>query len=466
MSINLSTSRKNYLIKLLRQRDKDKIPPILKPLWQPYRKKMITGGRGSAKTQTACRILIRQASNYKLRCLFAREIMESIKESLWAELSVLIPFLGYPGWVINEKKIYNKKTGSQFIFKGLRDIKQARSMKGYARFDRLIMDEAEAIPKDSLIMAVPTIREPGSEVWGIFNRYEDLDPINELYCTNPRLKTYYQNGYQYRTDGKTLVIECNYTDNPWFPDVLKGEMEDMREDDYDLYLHVWENHPIAQLEKALMDRVLVDIAMKTILPADGPQVIGVDIARHGMDKSKAYETRGCKSKKIGEAKHSEPIKFAREIAHKADNPYIMINVDNGGLGAGGFIDRLRELGFKNVNEINFGGTPKNKKKYANVITEAYFECKEKLIDADIPNDRHLKQDFTGRLFGYDLKTRKRLEKKEDFRKRYHRSPDDGDALVLSKYDPGKKIKMTSEEKRQRREAVKRRRARNRRRFLV
>ena len=465
--MSLTLAEQDYFIRLLRQIDRDKIPPILKPLWQDYSVKIITGGRGSAKTQTVCRIMIRQASNYKLRVLWAREIMESIKESLWSELSIMIPQLGYPGWDINEKRIKNKRTGSYFAFKGLRDIRAAKAMKGYSRFQRLIVDEAESVPKVSWVMADPTIREKGSEIWAIFNRYEELDPVHLFYCMDSQLKETKINGFSYQTDkNNKIVIECNWRDNPWFPEVLKKKMEKMREDDYDLYLHVYENYPIAQLEKAIMDRILVDMAMKTVLPADGPQVIGVDIARHGMDKSKAYERRGAKVRKIGEAKHTAPIKFADEIAHKADNPYIMINVDNGGLGAGGFIDRMKEHKFKNINELNYGGTPKNKKQYANIITEMYFECKDKLINSDIPNDPLLKQDLTGRLFGYDEKTRKKIEKKEKFRERYHRSPDDGDALVSCFYDPGKRIKLKSDEKSKLINQVKQRILKNKRRFIV
>ena len=425
---------------------------------------MIHGGRGSAKSETVVRINIRQASNYQLRIVWGRYIQDSIEESIYSLIALLIEFCKYPGWRILEKRIIHRKTGSRFVFKGLRDIIAAGSMKSYAKFHRLIVEEAQQVPEDVWIIAVPTFRNEDSEIWAIFNRYEDLDPVYKLYCMNPRLQTFNENGYSYLTDGNTLVIECNYTDNPWFPDVLRQEMLDMREDDYDLYLHVWENHPIAQLEKALMDRALVDIAMKTILPADGPQVIGVDVARHGGDKSKAWETRGVKSRRIAQAKHTEPIVFAREIARKADNPYVMINVDKAGLGAGGLIFTLRELGFKNVNEINFGGNAKYKKKYGNCATEMYFECKEKLINADIQEDQLLRQDLTGRLFGYDNKTRYILEKKEKFRERYKRSPDDGDALVLSKYDPSKRIKMKEDEILKRKEKVRIKKARKRRRL--
>jgi phage terminase large subunit len=39
---------------------------------------------------------------------------------------------------------------------------------------------------------------------------------------------------------RTITQKVNWSDNPYFPDVLRQEMEAMRESDYDRYLHVWE----------------------------------------------------------------------------------------------------------------------------------------------------------------------------------------------------------------------------------
>ena len=36
------------------------------------------------------------------------------------------------------------------------------------------------------------------------------------------------------------VVKMNFRDNPWFPDVLRAEMEHLRGTDPDAYDHVWE----------------------------------------------------------------------------------------------------------------------------------------------------------------------------------------------------------------------------------
>ena len=395
----------------------------------------------------------------KIKVLWAREIWVSIEDSLYAEIKALLYEMGYDHlWDIHNEKIICKKTGSVFRFKGLRDLRAARAMKGFTDFDYLVVDEAEAVPEVSWIMAIPTIRKDGSEIWMIWNKYFEVDPVMKQYnmCKN---------------DPSTLFIECNYIDNPWFPDVLRTEMEIMRENDYDLYLHVWMNEPIAQVEKAIMSRIEVDKAMNRVVAANGRQVIGVDVARYGDDHSVAFERRGYKMKKLFRIKHESPIITAREVAAKADNRFTIINIDNGGLGAGGMIDWLREEGFKNVNGINFGGTAKNdgENGYANIATEMYFEAGALMPFLEIPKDKHstdLVQDLTARTFGYTTKLQKIIQKKDEFKKEYGRSPDEGDAVVLTCYISGCSLQTSSEERKKMRKMVQKNKIKNARRLDV
>jgi phage terminase large subunit len=65
-----------------------------------------------------------------------------------------------------------------------------------------------------------------SELWFTWNPRNETDPVNWLLRgDNP--------------PPQSVVIEVNFQDNPWFPDVLKDEMEyDMRRDP-DKFQHVW-----------------------------------------------------------------------------------------------------------------------------------------------------------------------------------------------------------------------------------
>lgn len=432
---NITPYESQRLLKLLRQQGLDQIPPKLMPLWLPYRKKFITGGRGSAKTQSVIRIMIRIGMQRRVRVVFAREIFGSIRDSLHAEIKELIILMGYEDqWDMQETQIINRKTGTVFKFKGLRDLRAAQATKGLAQFDFLIVDEAEAVPEVSWNMAIHTIRRNNSEIWCIWNKYFEIDPVMKQYMMCKDHPT-------------TLFIECNYNDNPWFPEVLRTEMEIMKAFDYDLYLHIYMNHPIAQVEKAVMKRTDVEAAMNRVVEPEGRQIIGVDVARYGDDKTVAYERRGYKMKKLFERKKESPIVTAREIAALADDPYVIINVDNGGMGGGGLIDKLKiDLGYKNVRSINFGGTASEDHLYANIATEMYFQVEAMLPFLEIPRSQNAIQDLSARTFGYDTKIRRIIQVKDKFKELYGRSPDDGDAIILCCYVSGASLAVPEDER--------------------
>jgi hypothetical protein len=105
-----------------------------------------------------------------------------------------------------------------------------------------------------------------------------------------------------------------------------------------------------------------------------------------------------------------------------------ILVDDTGVG-GGVTDILRTYGAKVV-PINFGSAPTDKDKYVNFADQLWFDFAEKINEVSIPDDQKLMEELSGRLYGYDNRSRKKIESKEDFRKRYGRSPDRADALLL------------------------------------
>lgn len=76
---------------------------------------------------------------------------------------------------------------------------------------------------------IPTIRKNDSEIWFTFNTGNIKDPVYEQFVTN-------------RRDNAKVVL-VNYWDNPWFPDVLREEMEYDRANNPARYRHVWCGEP-------------------------------------------------------------------------------------------------------------------------------------------------------------------------------------------------------------------------------
>lgn len=204
------------------------LPPAYKPIFQPKRYKLLSGGRGSAKSETVGRYLIIRASTECLRILCTREYQKNISESVYLVLKDIITSHGLHNYEITKSEIKNVATGSHFIFTGLQDIDSIKSMKG---INICWCEEAHSLSEHSIEVLTPTIREPNSELIFTFNRQEEEDPIYTKFCKNPMSNVWY--------------IHTTYRDNPFFPEVLKEEMEIDKITDTNLYNHKWEGMPLA-----------------------------------------------------------------------------------------------------------------------------------------------------------------------------------------------------------------------------
>ena len=112
----------------------------------------------------------------------------------------------------------------------------ADSIKSLEGFDRAWVEEAQSLSQRSLDLLRPTIRKPGSELWFTWNPRLASDPIDQLLRGE-------------RPPPDAVVIEVNWQQNPWFPDVLRAEMEYDKRRDPDKYLHVWQGDYVRNSER-------------------------------------------------------------------------------------------------------------------------------------------------------------------------------------------------------------------------
>ena len=89
-----------------------------------------------------------------------------------------------------------------------------------------------------------------------------------------------------------------------------------------------------------------------------------------------------------------------------------------------------------IHEVNFGTPPQDTKAFANTITELYAQAAETLKGVALKNPPpELEEDLCERTYAWVNASGisvKRLEDKDDFRKRHEgRSPDDGDGFVMA-----------------------------------
>lgn len=171
-----------------------------------------------------------------------REFMNSLDESSMAEVKAAIasePWLA-ANYDVGEKYIRTLDGRISFAFIGLRH--NLDSIKSKSQIHVLWVDEAEPVSETAWIKIVPTVREHGSEIWVTWNPERKNSATHKRFRENP-------------PDG-AKIVEINYSDNPWFPEVLEKErLEDFSRRP-DQYAHVWEGDFVTVVEGAYFAQAL------------------------------------------------------------------------------------------------------------------------------------------------------------------------------------------------------------------
>lgn len=198
------------------------------------RYKVAFGGRGAAKTETFIRILIYECLQYPHRVLCCREIQNSIEESTKLALEDIMAEMGLLGpgkFFQRTKKSIVGRNGSRFMFEGL--YRNANKIKSYKGITRCFIDEAQMISANSFKYLRPTMRDMGSEFLIVFNPENADDAVYRRFVEDAQ-------GNAVTPRWNWIVRKINFTQNPFFNAVLRDEMLEDRETDYENYLHVWE----------------------------------------------------------------------------------------------------------------------------------------------------------------------------------------------------------------------------------
>jgi phage terminase large subunit len=193
-------------------------------LFKPHRYKVYYGGRGSSKSWSIARAIAYLGCMRPLRVLCAREIQRSISDSVHKLLKEQIEEIGMSRYYDVTRDVIRGRNGTEIIFKGLRS--NAQEIKSTEGVDICWVEEAQAVSAESWDVLIPTIRKPNSEIWLTFNPLDESDPTYQRFVLN--------------APDDALVRKVNYDENPYFPDVLRREMEWLKARDYESYLHIWE----------------------------------------------------------------------------------------------------------------------------------------------------------------------------------------------------------------------------------
>ncbi|EPN9924547.1 PBSX family phage terminase large subunit [Proteus mirabilis] len=222
------------------------IPAKLVPVFakEGVRYRGAFGGRGSAKTRTFAMmsaVKAYQAAEQGISgvILCGREFMNSLEESSMEEVKQAIRSIPWLNdyFDIGEKYIRTKCKRVNYVFCGLRH--NLDSIKSKARILLAWVDEAESVSDLAWKKLRPTVRESGSEIWVTWNPEKDGSATDKRFRKTP--------------SKNSIIVEMNYNDNPWFPDVLEEErLDDLNSLEYSDYAWIWEGAYLENSDKQVL----------------------------------------------------------------------------------------------------------------------------------------------------------------------------------------------------------------------
>ena len=206
---------------------------------EKHRYKVAYGGRGGGKSRNIARALLARAAEESTRVLCAREIQDSIRESVHELLSSQIKAMGLTSkFRVTDTYIEGTRNDSYIFFSGLKH--KIDGLKSAEEIDIAWVEEADTVSESTWRKFTPTIRKPGSEIWASFNPSLVSSPTYQRFVVKP--------------PADCIAVKVGWQDNPWFTDALESERQDMLLRDPDAYENIWEGHPVEVKEGAVFGK--------------------------------------------------------------------------------------------------------------------------------------------------------------------------------------------------------------------
>jgi phage terminase large subunit len=224
------------------------LPPKLAPVFEGEAMfRGAFGGRGSAKTRSFAKMTAVRGHKWAKAdrsgiLLCGREFMNSLDDSSMAEVKAAIASEAYLAdfYDVGKDYIRTKCGRIEYKFAGLRH--NLDSIKSKARILNLWVDEAEAVSENAWQVTIPTVREEGAEIWVTWNPKRKKSATHKRFRLNP-------------PEG-SKIIELNWRDNPFFPNILnKTRLDDLKSRP-ETYEHVWEGGFVKALDGAYFAKQL------------------------------------------------------------------------------------------------------------------------------------------------------------------------------------------------------------------
>lgn len=284
----------------------------------------------------------------------------------------------------------------------------------------VIADESSLIP-DKIYTKI--LRMVGGKKTG------KIVKLGNPFYRNHFYRSFYDSRYyKVSIDWRVAVAEGRFT-----LDFIEETRENSDEEDFKILYET--EFPDRSGENSLIAGMVLDAAVNKILKnEENTSQVGIDIARYGSDKSVYYLRRGGKVVKRKTFKKLDLMELVGRIRAELDiDKPDMVALDIVGIGAGVY-DRLIELGYDNVVGVNAGAGPEKKfaDKFLNMRAFIYWHLREEFEKGNISleYDKELFEELTETDYFFLSDKKKKIQSKDEIKKKLGRSPDKADALAL------------------------------------
>lgn len=438
--------------------------PALRDFWlTPARNRVLYGGRFSSKSWDAAGFAVFLTQSVKIRVLCARQFQNKIAESVYTLLKIQIERFGLlDDFRITDNSIIHRRTGSEFLFKGLwGHIDEIKSTEGV---DLLWIEEAHNLTKEQWEVLEPTIRADGSQIWIIFNPRLATDFAYKRFVLDP--------------PPNTVVRKINYDENPFLSQTARDVAEAARQESIEDYEHIYLGVPRADDDGVVIRRTWIQAAIDAHitlgLEVAGSHRIGFDVADGGPDKCANVYAHGWVTLWADEWKAGEDelLQSSARTYDAARERQAMVIYDSIGVGAmvGSKINEvnairraagdnfaIRHQGFNagstqidNPDDEYQPGTT-NKDMFANVKAQAWWMVADRFrntydavrngktfpvdqlisISSKCPYLERLIDELSTPKRNYDTAGKVKVESKKDLAKRGIPSPNLADAFIMA-----------------------------------
>lgn len=391
---------------------------------------ILTTGVGAGKSRVAALWTIFEATKSKCRIIAAAQNYRALTEVLFREIeNLLLKF--------NVKYHYTK--GIKFTLQNGSEIFGATAQNpsailGFTDISAAIIDEAAYCPEELYNYITDRMRG------------ENIKQGKIRLISSPSSQQKFKWFKDLCIKYKDKVIHATTFDNPFTSEEYKQAQIEKYGKDTPLYKQQLLGEFI---EDSLINQIITMNDFPSIMYSDAMSdtdyTFGIDCSGYGVDYNVIVVSNKRRIVEIVRkqvADTFEMTNIVRELINKY-NPR-RINIDAGGGYGNGLYDMLKLTFTNELNQVNFGGKPKDQL-FSNVRAEMYLEAVKKIKEGFFVEDKELKEELTIQQYFINNSGKSALVSKDEIKKILGHSPDTSDAFVLSLYNVNEETVINSKD---------------------